>query len=241
MKPRFLRLLPGVVVVGAGLLVLNASGLVHQAYAAGAPAPVTGDAKPLNPDYAAAGDQAASAAEVDVVGSFAKRRVELDAREQQLNTQANILAAAEARVDGKIAQLTALQTKINGLLAQRDDAQKAQIAALVKTYGPDGMKPTAAAAIFNNLPDEILIPVAQGLKPGDLGAILSKMNPDAAQKLTVKLADRLALPVDAAAALPAAASPTPVLAAAAPTAAPAAAPAPAATAAAAKTPTPPKS
>ena len=34
-RPRFLRLLPSVMVVGAGLLVLKASGLVHDAYAAG--------------------------------------------------------------------------------------------------------------------------------------------------------------------------------------------------------------
>ena len=31
--PRFARLLPSVVVVGAGLLILNGSGLVHDAYA----------------------------------------------------------------------------------------------------------------------------------------------------------------------------------------------------------------
>ena len=31
--PRLLRLLPSVVVVGTGLLVLNASGLIHDAYA----------------------------------------------------------------------------------------------------------------------------------------------------------------------------------------------------------------
>jgi flagellar motility protein MotE (MotC chaperone) len=56
------------------------------------------------------------------------------------------------------------------------------------------MKPARAAAIFNNLPDEVLIPVAQGMKPGDLGAILAAMNSEAAQRLTVKLANRLALP-----------------------------------------------
>lgn len=236
MKPRFLRLLPGVVLVGAGLLVLNASGLVHDAYAAGAPAPGTGDEAPVNQDYAQADDQAASAAQVDVMGSFAKRRVELDARESQLNMQANILAAAEARVDAKIAQLKSLQDGINKLLVQRDAEQQAQITALIKTYGPDGMKPAAAAAIFNTLPDEILIPVAQGMKPGDLGPILAKMNTDAAQKLTVKLASRLALPVDAAAALPAATAPVAPLAN---TTAPGAAPAPQAAATAAKTPTPP--
>ena len=62
----------------------------------------------------------------------------------------------------------------------------------------------------------------QGLKPGDLGAILAQMNPDAAQKLTVKLAGRLALPQTVEAptpAAPAAAAPGPQ-AAATPAAAP---------------------
>lgn len=240
MKPRYLRLLPGVVAVGAALLVLNATGLVHDAYAAGAPAPIAADPAPMNADYAEAGDAAASAAQVDVMGSFAKRRVELDARESQLNTQANILAAAESRVDAKIGQLKTLQDGIAKLLAQRDTAQQAQINALVKTYVGMGKK---AGPIFAGLPDDVAVPVAQAMKPDDLAVILGGMPTDAAQKLTVKLASRLALPVDAAAALPAATAPVAPLASAA-AAAPAQAAAnaaPAAATAAAKTPTPPKS
>ncbi len=149
---------------------------------------------PANKDYAGDDAQIASAAEVDVLTSLTKRRGELDSRQADIQMQANMLAATEARVDAKIAQLKQLQGQINGLVAQRDDAQKAQIDSLVKTYGPDGMKPANAAAIFNSLPDEVLIPVAQGMKPGDLGAILSKMSPDAAQKLTLKLANKLTLP-----------------------------------------------
>ena len=48
------------------------------------------------------------------------------------------------------------------------------------------------------------------MKPADLGAILSKMNPDTAQKLTLKLANKLALP-DTMAALAPAPAPAPRL------------------------------
>ncbi|HEX4028277.1 MAG TPA: hypothetical protein VHX18_11720 [Rhizomicrobium sp.] len=233
--PRFARLLPGVIGLTAIVLVLKSTDLVHEAYAqaAGQVAALTDDPVPANKDFAGGDDdQVTSASEVDVVNSLAKRRRELDTRENQLNTQANIIAAAEARVDAKIGQLKQLQDKINALLVQHDQSQKDQITSLVKTYS--GMKPAAAAAVFSDLPDEVLIPVAQGLKPDALGEILSKMNPEAAQKLTVKLASKFALPqtTDAIAPAPPAApgqvaalNPAPVQAAAAATA-PAGQPAP---------------
>ena len=131
--------------------------------------PLTNDPVPANKDFAGGDDdQVASASEVDVVNSLSKRRRELDARERQLTTQANMIAAAEARVDAKIAQLKQLQAQINGLLAQRDDAQKAQIDSLVKTYST--MKAKDAARIFNGLPDEVLVPVAQEMKVRHPGA-----------------------------------------------------------------------
>jgi flagellar motility protein MotE (MotC chaperone) len=225
-RSRYLRLLPGVMLVCGGLMVLKASGIVHDALAeegqpaaadAMAPAP-----KPVNQDFAGGDAQASSAAAVDVLTSLSKRRAVLDAREAEVQTESNVLAATESRVDAKIAQLKTLQSQIAALLVQRDAEQQKQIAVLVKTYGPDGMKAANAAAIFSTLPDDVLIPVAQGMKPADLGAILSKMSPEAAQKLTLKLASKLALPDTAAALAPAAPA---ITAAAAPAPAPAAKPA----------------
>ncbi len=193
--PRYVRLLPSVVVVGAMLLVLKTSGLVHDAYAqAGqATASLTQDPVPSNPDYAGgADDEMASASEVNVVNALGKRRKELDARGSALTTQAAMIQAAEKRVDAKIAQLQQLQSKITALLQQRDDAQKAQVAALVKTYA--AMKAKDAARIFNTLPDDVLMPVAQDMKSDVLAPVMAAMNPEAAQKLTVKLANRLTLP-----------------------------------------------
>jgi flagellar motility protein MotE (MotC chaperone) len=243
--PRYVRLLPSVVVVGASLLVLKTSGLVHEAYAAATEtaAALTKDPVASNPDYAGgADDDIASASEVDVVNALGKRRKELDARGTVLTTQSNMIAAAEARVDTKIAQLKQLQAKITALLQQRDDAQKAQVAALVKTYA--AMKAKDAARIFNNLPDEVLLPVAQEMKSDVLAPVLASMNPEAAQKLTVKLANRLTLPqiTDAVAPPPVPVAPSPAQeTAAAPAAAPAASPAAQASAAPAKPAEPEKS
>jgi flagellar motility protein MotE (MotC chaperone) len=196
-RGRYLRLLPGVVVLGAAVLALKTTDLVHGAYAqAGGErvaAALTRDPVPSNKDYAGADeDQGASASAVDVTNSLARRRHELDAREAQLSTQANIIAAAEARVDAKISQLKQLQAQINTLVGQRDEAQKTQIATLTKAYST--MKAKDAARIFDNLPDAVLVPVAHELKSDVLAQILANMNAENAKSLTVKLADRLTLP-----------------------------------------------
>ncbi|HKY17924.1 MAG TPA: hypothetical protein VJL82_03250 [Rhizomicrobium sp.] len=230
MKPRLLRLLPGVVALGAVVLVLKTTNLVHSAYAEagghGSTA-ITNDPVPSNKDYAGGeDDQVASASEVDVVNSLTKRRRELDTRDSQLTLHANMIAAAEARVDAKIAQLKQLQAQINALLVQRDDAQKAQLASLVKTYST--MKAKDAARIFNNLPDDVLVPVAHDMKSDILALVLANMNSDAAKALTVKLANTLALPQTTPVAAPPGATMPPAPAPAAPgtqaAAAPAAAP-----------------
>jgi flagellar motility protein MotE (MotC chaperone) len=235
--PRFLRLLPGVVIVGAGLLALKTSGLVHGAYAQDstppAPsAPLNPAVSGPNPDFAGGDDEIASAAEVNVLTSLSKRRGELDARERQLDMQANILAAAEQRVDSKIVQLKQLQDQMTRLLAQRDTAQDKQVASLVKTYS--AMKPKDAARIFNSLSEDVLVPVAQDMKSDVLAPVLASMDSGAAQKLTIKLANRLSVPEMALPPVPP--GPQAPLAAPAPGSVPAAvAPAPApATAAAAK-------
>jgi flagellar motility protein MotE (MotC chaperone) len=228
--PRYLRLLPSVVIVGGALFVAKTSDLVHAAYAEASEkvATLTHDPVPSNADYAGGeDDQVASASEVNVLGAMTKRSRELDAREKSLNTQANMIAAAESRVDAKITQLKQLQAQIAALLVQRDDAQKAQIAALVKTYST--MKPVDAARIFNTLPDDVLVPVAEQMKSDVLALVLSKMNSDTAQKLTVKLASKLTLPVTADAVMPAPAQPVQTVAdPVAPAAQPAAAATPAA-------------
>ena len=225
--PRIFRLLPGVVLLGTAVLVLMTTDLVHGAYAqpgARVQAALTKDPVPANKDFAGGeDDQVASASEVDVVNSLSKRRRELDVRENQLSTQANMLAAAEARVDAKIAQLKQLQTQINALVAQRDDAQKAQIASLMKTYA--AMKAKDAARIFDNLPDEVLVPLAHEMKSDVLGSVMANMIPERARALTVKLADRLTLPPTNDRAMDKAAEP------AQPATAPAAAPGPQAAAA----------
>jgi len=192
------RLLHGVLAIGLTLLALKAAGLFHDAQAQeGAakpqPAAVAPAPAPAPADAVADDDSDnVSASEMDVLTSLSKRRAELDAREQDLVTRENLLKVAEQRVDAKIAELKTLQTQIQQLLGQRDAAEQKQLDSLVKTYS--AMKPKDAARIFNTLNENVRLAVAQAMKPDVLAAILAQMQADAAQAITVKLAERLSLP-----------------------------------------------
>jgi flagellar motility protein MotE (MotC chaperone) len=182
--------------LGVALLGLKTTGLVMEARAqdaaSAAAAPQQADITPSAEAGDSADDPETSSGQVDVLTSLSKRRAELDARERDVEMRENLIKAAEDRVDNKIADLKQLQTQIQALLQQHDDAQQKQIDSLVKTYS--SMKPKDAARIFDNLNDDVLLAVASGMKPDVLGAILAQMQPEAAQKLTVKLADKLKLP-----------------------------------------------
>lgn len=193
---RRLRLIPSVMLLSATLLVVKGAGLALDAKAQeqqGVPATQATDQSAPSSDPAISDeDTDTSSAQVDVLTSLAKRRAELDGRERDLDMRENLISAAEKHVDGKIDSLKQLQIQIQALLVQRDTADQKQLDALVKTYS--SMRPKDAARIFDNLNDDILLAVAGQMKPDILGAVLAQMMPEAAQKLTVKLANRLKLP-----------------------------------------------
>lgn len=205
---KYLRPLPAVIVLGVALLALKGMGLARDARAASAgpgnsatyeagTEEISEPKVPARADTTEADgeDSSTSAAEVDVLTSLSERRTELDSRAQALDMRTNLIAAAEKRVDGKIADLKALEGQIQTLLGQRDAAEEKQIASLVKVYS--AMKPKDAARIFNTLDESVLLAVAGAMKPDALSAVMAQMEPKQAQTLTVKLAGRLKLPKEA--------------------------------------------
>ena len=52
------------------------------------------------------------------------------------------------------------------------------------------MKPKEAARIFDRLDMKILVEVSTQMKPATMSAILAQMTPEAAERLTVELANR---------------------------------------------------
>lgn len=131
-----------------------------------------------------------SPAELQVLQSLGERRGELDKREDDLNTQLALMAAAEAKLDAKVAALNGLKADIQGLLNQADQKEAAEVDRLVKVF--EGMKPKDAAPRMVLLDDSVRLPIAAKMKERALSAILAQMPPADAKKLTEALAQRFA-------------------------------------------------
>ncbi len=131
-----------------------------------------------------------SPGELQTLQNLSTRRGQLDDREKALDMQIQLLAAAEAKVDGKLKALTALKGELKELLGQADQKGESEIDRLVIVYSK--MKPRDAASILAALDDKVRVPVAAKLKEKDLSAILSQMSTSDAKKLTELLANRFA-------------------------------------------------
>ena len=125
---------------------------------------------------------------------LADRRREIDAREQEMRVRQGMLAAAEARIDRKIAELKDLQGEIDSRIKVFDKQQETKMESLVKIY--ENMKPKDAARIFEDLEMDTLLEVAQRMKERKLAPVMAKMNPEKAREVTVQLRDLRSLPRD---------------------------------------------
>ncbi|RAK58298.1 MotE family protein [Phenylobacterium deserti] len=161
-----------------------------QAKDAAAKAPAPAAKAPVCAPTAAelAKEAGLSPAELQVLQSLGERRGQLDQREEQLNTQLALLAAAEAKLDAKVRTLNGLKTEISGLMGQADAEQQAEVERLVKVF--EGMKAKDAAPRFTMLDDSVRLPIAAKMKERSLSAIIALMPPAEAKKLTEALAKR---------------------------------------------------
>jgi flagellar motility protein MotE (MotC chaperone) len=129
-----------------------------------------------------------SPAELQVLQNLGERRGQLDKREDDLNTQLALMAAASAKLDAKVKALTGLKADVQGLLSQADGREATEIDRLVKVF--EGMKAKDAAPRMVLLDDSVRLPIAAKMKERSLSAIIAQMPPADAKKLTEALAHR---------------------------------------------------
>ncbi|WP_309644040.1 MotE family protein [Phenylobacterium sp.] len=129
-----------------------------------------------------------SPAELQVLQSLGTRRGQLDKREQDIDVQLALMAAAEAKLDAKIKSLTGLKGDISGLMVQANGKEQAEIDRLVKVF--ENMKAKDAAPRLVGLDDAVRVPIAAKMKERSLAPILAAMPPAEARKLTELLARR---------------------------------------------------
>ena len=149
-----------------------------------APAPVCAQS-PLEMAKAAG----LSPGELQTLQNLGARRGQLDDRARALDTQIQLLAAAEGKIDAKMKAMNALKVEIQTLLGQQDQHQQAEVDRLTNVY--QKMKPRDAAAVMATLDDRVRIPVAAKMKDAALAAILSQMPTLEAKKLTESLARKV--------------------------------------------------
>lgn len=153
---------------------------------AGAPAPGGGDATNACTANGFAESAGLSPSEVQVLQSLGARRAALDARAADMDTRQELLAAAERRVEERLAELKRVEARVTALTAQVDDAQSERMAGLVDVY--QRMRAKDAAAVFDALDKDVLIAVAGRMRQANLAEVMGKMTPARARELTQWLA-----------------------------------------------------
>ncbi|MCB1493105.1 MAG: hypothetical protein KDJ77_15130 [Rhodobiaceae bacterium] len=128
------------------------------------------------------------ASEQTVLMRLGERRDELDKREEDLNMREKLIEAAEKRVEERVRELKQIEARINEKVAEKPEEEDTSLVNIVAMY--EQMKPKDAARIFNTLDLNVLVSVAEKMKPRTMSAVLAAMEAKAAQRLTLALARR---------------------------------------------------
>ncbi len=120
------------------------------------------------------------------------RTAAIDAREAELDTRERVLEAAERRIDAAMQTLEQEKQAIALAGDSRAKLRDDELGALSSAY--ERMKPRDAARIFEILDDDILLPVAAGMRTQALAGVLADMSAERAKALTIALANRESAP-----------------------------------------------
>jgi flagellar motility protein MotE (MotC chaperone) len=152
--------------------------------------PVTAKPEPQGPPPGALdlSKPAMTAGERAVLESLVQRRQELEARAREIEVRENLLKASEQRIEARLAELQEAEAKLNGTIKKRDEAEVTKFKNLVAMY--ENMKAKDAAKVFDRLELRILVEVVNLMNPRRMSDILAQMSPEAAEKLTIEIANR---------------------------------------------------
>lgn len=130
-------------------------------------------------------------AELELLQDLSKRRDALVQREDELDSRARLLDAAESRLEAQIAELQGLRETIEGLVRKYDEQEQAEIESVVKIY--ETMKPKDAARILGELEMKTLLGIMERMNVRKTAPILAAMPPKRARAVTSELARQRAV------------------------------------------------
>lgn len=129
-----------------------------------------------------------SPAERAILERLQERRQEIEARGRELEIRDGLVKAAEMRLEARVAELKTMEARVTAAVQAKEDSDSIRFKGLVAMY--ENMKPKDAAKIFDRLDLAILVQVTGLINPRKMSDILGQMSPEAAERLTVELANR---------------------------------------------------
>jgi flagellar motility protein MotE (MotC chaperone) len=129
-----------------------------------------------------------SAGERAVLESLQQRRQELEARAREQEVRDSLLKAAEKRIEQRVQELKETEARITGAEKKKDDEEASKFKGLVTMY--ENMKAKDAAKIFDRLDLRILVELVNAMNSRRMSDILGLMAPEAAERLTIEIANR---------------------------------------------------
>jgi flagellar motility protein MotE (MotC chaperone) len=151
-----------------------------------APIPANGAAATAPPVEAV--KPAMTAGERAVLESLQQRRQELETRSRELEVRDSLLRAAEKRIEQRLQELKETEARVTGADKKKDEEESAKFKSLVSMY--ENMKAKDAAKIFDRLDLRILVEVVNAMNARRMSDILGLMTPEAAERLTIEIANR---------------------------------------------------
>lgn len=124
--------------------------------------------------------------ETAILQRLGERRTALEKRSSELDLREQLLNATELRIERRVGELKSIEGRIQVAEKKREKKESTRLNGLVQMY--EGMKPKDAARVFDRLSLDILVEVVRQIKPRKMSAILAKMSPENAERLTVALA-----------------------------------------------------
>lgn len=124
-------------------------------------------------------------AERALLESLRTRRQEIERRGEEIAQRELLLAAAERRVEQRLEEMRAIQTRLETESRARDQREEAGIRQLVRVY--EAMRPRDAAAILDELEMPVLLQVMDRMRDAKAAPVLAAMRPDRARAVTAEL------------------------------------------------------
>jgi flagellar motility protein MotE (MotC chaperone) len=145
-------------------------------------------AKPEAAMAAPAPGQPVSPSERAILERLQSRRQELEARAREIDIRESLLKAAEKRIESKVQEMKAVESRIAAVSEQKTEADAAHFKGIVTMY--ENMKPKDAAKVFDRLEMPVLFEIASQIAPRKMSDILGLMSTEAAERLTTEMARR---------------------------------------------------